>query len=56
MSETRDIIEELREALEAAEGHLDFCGYGDSYERSCAGDVPNKIEKALENSRRFLDR
>lgn len=30
------IKEKLLVALKAAKEHLDFCGYGDSYERECA--------------------
>lgn len=39
----------LREALEAAEGHLDYTGYGDSWERECADaqGLPEKIAAAL---------
>jgi len=38
-----------KEALEAAKDHLDFCGYGDSYERECAfaDKLPEKIEAAI---------
>ncbi len=39
----------LREALEAARDHLNYMGYGDSWERECAraDGLPDKIEKAL---------
>ena len=39
----------LVEALEAAEGHLEYCGYGDRWESSCAHNagLPEKIKQAL---------
>lgn len=46
----------LFDALEAAESHLDFCGYGDSYERQCAlkceEPLDKKIEAALTEARK----
>ena len=44
-------VAELKGALEDAEEHLDYCGWGDSYERECARDekLPEKIRKALES-------
>lgn len=46
----------LRIALKLAHGHLEYCGYGDTWERSCANDsgLPAEIETALELSE-FLD-
>ena len=40
------INQELLEALKAAVEHLNYCGYGDSYERECARD--NKLPELLE--------
>lgn len=42
----------LRDALEDAESHLDYCGYGDSWERECATaqGLPVKIREALEKT------
>lgn len=42
-------VAELREALEAASEHLDYCGYGDSWENECAeaSGLPEKIASAL---------
>lgn len=39
----------LFEALQEAHDHLEYCGYGDSWERECARDsgLPEKIEEAL---------
>lgn len=37
----------LTDALEEAKAHLEFCGYGDSYERESAADLPRLIEDAL---------
>lgn len=43
-------IKLLREALQEASDHLDYCGYGDSYEREGArgSKLPETIAKALE--------
>ncbi len=40
----------LREALLAAQAHLDYCGYGDKWERECAeySKLPEKIQLALD--------
>lgn len=40
----------LKEALQAASEHLDYCNYGDKWERECAvsAGLPEKIEKALQ--------
>ena len=42
----------LREALKAAQDHLDYCGYGDSWERECAeiAGLPAQIEKTLKET------
>ena len=39
----------LYDALEAASNHLDYCGYGDNWERECAyaQELPKKISDAL---------
>lgn len=44
-----NIIEKLYSALDAANDHLDYCGFGDSYERECATEqkLPEKILNAL---------
>jgi hypothetical protein len=43
------IIKVLAEALEAAKEHLEYCGYGDNWERECAyfAQLPQKIDDAL---------
>jgi hypothetical protein len=40
---------DLLEVLKLAEQHLEYCGYGDSYERECARDekLPQKIATAI---------
>lgn len=40
---------QLYEALKAAKEHLDYCGYGDSWERECARaqKLEEKIDEAL---------
>ena len=55
-AEAADEIERLREKcknivllLKDCDEHLDYCGYGDSWERSMAyeKDLPNRLEAAL---------
>jgi hypothetical protein len=43
------VARQLERALKAASEHLDYCGYGDSWERECAqaSKLPEKIEAAL---------
>ena len=46
---TKDtLIEQLRDALQAAANHLDYCGYGDSWERECAREA--KLEEKIQNA------
>lgn len=42
----------LLKALKAAAAHLDWAGYGDSYERKCANDakLPEHIQSAIEQT------
>lgn len=39
----------LYEALKEAVQHLDYCGYGDSWERECAREakLPERLDAAL---------
>ena len=43
---------ELLEALKAASDHLDYCGYGDSWERECAVEagLKKQIAAAIEKA------
>ena len=43
-------IKALVDALTDAKSHLEFCGYGDSYERECAkaGKLEQRIAAAIE--------
>lgn len=47
IEELKEQIVKLKEVLVDARDHLDFCGYGNSYERTCAGTLPTRIEEAL---------
>ena len=49
----REAALEMYEALDAAQAHLDFCGYGDEYERDCAREkgLPDQISIALTKAR-----
>ena len=42
-------VKVAEEALDEAITHLDYCGYGDSYERECAkeNNLPERLEAAL---------
>ena len=55
-AEEKILIERLYNALKEAQDHLDFCGYGDSYERECAKSehLEEHIETALTNYERFF--
>jgi len=45
----RAINAELLEMLMAAQAHLEYCGWGDAFERQCARDegLPEKITAAI---------
>lgn len=45
----KKLAKQLAEALKAAGDHLEYCGYGDSWERECADaeGLPEKIQEAL---------
>lgn len=49
---SKSLVQELTEALQAASDQLDYCGYGDSWERGCAFEskLPEKIEAALKRA------
>ncbi len=38
---------ELRDALVAVTDHLDFCGWGDAYERECSADLRTTTTELL---------
>lgn len=44
-----ELIKQLGEVLAAAQAHLDYCGYGDRWERGGAMQekLPEKIQDAL---------
>lgn len=52
----RKLIEQLIATLKDAERHLDYCGYGDSWERSCAREsgLAQKIRKTLDDADAYL--
>lgn len=39
---------ELFEILKELNEHLDWIGWGDSYERSCVGDLPKRVDEIIE--------
>lgn len=57
MSKAEKLIVMLVEGLEEASDCLDYCGYGDSWERECAyhNGSPEKIEAALKAGQEYID-
>lgn len=49
----RELIKQLGTALQEAEAHLDYCGYGDAWERSCAEELQQILAEALQAYRKF---
>ena len=55
---SEEIIQELVDVLTDAKEHLDYCGYGDSWERECAkaSKLEEKIDAALKGGKEWLDK
>lgn len=51
------LIKQLADALEKANDHLDWIGWGDSYERECATNagIQTEVEAALEAAKKVLE-
>jgi hypothetical protein len=52
MPDEKDVlIKILGDALQSASQHLDYCGYGDKWERECAKEegLRDKVTGALEH-------
>jgi acyl-CoA reductase-like NAD-dependent aldehyde dehydrogenase len=47
LSEANARVKQLTKALQAASDHLDYCGYGDKWEREVSEKLPKQIERAL---------
>lgn len=47
------IAVKLRDALSDAVEHLDYCGYGDKWERECAdhAKLPEKLTRVLDETK-----
>jgi hypothetical protein len=45
-----DLERELLEALKEAKGHLEYCGYGDAWERECALDCDDPLDQKIANA------
>lgn len=45
----KEVLQQTLDALIAARDHLDYCGYGDSWERECARTqgLEEKLETAI---------
>jgi hypothetical protein len=52
----KEKICQIVDALEAASDHLDYCGYGDSWERECAEHqmLPEQISNALATGKALI--
>ena len=53
LTEYKKLAELFQEAL----AHLEFCGYGDSYERECAREdkLPQRLEKMEKRVQEILN-
>lgn len=52
LAEARENVKRLHDALQHASDHLEYCGYGDNWERECAMDskLPEEIRAALDHA------
>lgn len=57
MKTDRERIYQLVHALSEARDHLDYCGYGDKWERECAKEsgLQELIEDTLEEEMEIVD-
>lgn len=53
----KQVIQKLVEALEQAQEHLDYCNWGDKWEREVAEGqkLPDKIQDAVEAGNTWLE-
>ena len=49
-----ELIRLLGTTLMKASEHLDYCGYGDSWERECAGELEKEIETAISQFEEYV--
>lgn len=56
-AQLRALVKTLTEALTAAYQHLDYCGYGDRWERQCAqyAKLPETIQQAIKDGNDYLE-
>jgi hypothetical protein len=52
-----EILKTVTKALQEASNHLDYCGYGDNWERECAREdkLEEHITTALEQAHKILE-
>jgi hypothetical protein len=57
MPSAKEVIKTLHDALVAASEHLNYCGYGDSWERECATEakLPETIQAAIDQGKAFME-
>lgn len=54
---TKDDLQKIIDALDLAYEHLEYCGWGDAWERECAthNKFPQQIEEALKIGKSILE-
>lgn len=48
IDDLKEMVKLLGETLILAQEHLDYCGYGDSWERECA--IESKLEDKIDSA------
>jgi hypothetical protein len=53
----KKVLKTVTEALQEASDHLDYCGYGDKWERECAdaSKIEEHVSFALEQAGKVLE-
>lgn len=53
----KELITKLVETLQSASEHLEYCGYGDRWERECAQatNLEDRIMEALEAGKKYME-
>jgi hypothetical protein len=56
LNEVQTVIKLLSDALDDATAHLEYCGYGDEYEKECARDdkLPQRLAIASDTATEWL--
>lgn len=53
---SKEDLQEIIDCLEMAYEHLEYCGWGDNWERECAihNKMPEQIEKSIQIGQNIL--